>query len=102
VDWYLERTDQLADLRHELVAYLARHAAPGGEAGIDDAELLVSEAVGNALRHTGGPVWVSLTWSSELPALQVYDLGEGFDLIEHVTASASWEGSESTPPGTKQ
>src|SRR5918993_568586 len=75
VDWYLERTDQLADLRHELVAYLARHAAPEGEAGIDDAELLVSEAVGNALRHTGGPVWVSLTWSSELPTLQVYDLG---------------------------
>ena len=99
MDWYLERTDQLADLRHELVAYLARHAAPEGEAGIDDAELLVSEAVGNALRHTGGPVWVSLTWSSELPTLQVYDLGEGFDLVEHVTDFPSWEGSESTAPG---
>ena len=51
----------------------------GSDDRIADAELIVSEAVGNAVRHTGGPVWVSLAWSTELPVLRVYDIGPGFD-----------------------
>ena len=53
--------------------------SPAATTSIADAELIVSEAVGNAIRHTGGPVWVSLGWTSELPVLQVYDIGPGFD-----------------------
>jgi len=79
MDWYLDRRELVGHLRHELVQYLARHAAPGSEDRIADAELIVSEAVGNAVRHTSGPVWVSLSWATELPVLQVYDIGPGFD-----------------------
>jgi anti-sigma regulatory factor (Ser/Thr protein kinase) len=79
VDWYVDGDDQLADLRHEIVAHLGRHAVPGSEDGIADAELVGSEAVGNAIRHTGGPVWVSLSWGGELPVLAVHDVGPGFD-----------------------
>lgn len=79
VDWYLDRSEQLSDLRHEISQYLSRHAVPDEEA-IEDAELVVSEAVGNALRHTGGPVWVSLLWPAQSPVLTVYDIGPGFDV----------------------
>jgi anti-sigma regulatory factor (Ser/Thr protein kinase) len=79
VDWYLDRRELVGDLRRELTRYLARHAVPGSADEIADAELIVSEAVGNAIRHTGGPVWVSLSWTTELPALKVYDIGPGFD-----------------------
>ena len=79
MDWYLDRADLVGDLRRELAQYLQRHAVPGSDDGIADAELIVSEAVGNAIRHTGGPVWVSLGWTSELPVLRVYDIGPGFD-----------------------
>jgi anti-sigma regulatory factor (Ser/Thr protein kinase) len=79
VDWYLDRRELVGDLRRELGQYLERHAVPGSADEITDAELIVSEAVGNAIRHTGGPVWVSLSWATELPVLQVYDIGPGFD-----------------------
>jgi anti-sigma regulatory factor (Ser/Thr protein kinase) len=79
VDWYLDRRELVGDLRRELGQYLERHAVPGSADEISDAELIVSEAVGNAIRHTGGPVWVSLSWTTELPVLQVYDIGPGFD-----------------------
>ncbi|HET7823107.1 MAG TPA: methanogen output domain 1-containing protein [Ornithinibacter sp.] len=79
MDWYLDRRELVGDLRRELGQYLERHAVPGSADEITDAELIVSEAVGNAIRHTGGPVWVSLSWATELPVLQVYDIGPGFD-----------------------
>jgi len=79
VDWYLERPEELMEVRHELAAYLSRHAAPGSQEGIVDAELISSEAVGNAMRHTRGPVWLTVSWGAEQPVLTVYDLGEGFD-----------------------
>jgi anti-sigma regulatory factor (Ser/Thr protein kinase) len=79
VDWYLDRRELVGDLRREVGQYLERHAVAGSDDEIADAELIVSEAVGNAIRHTGGPVWVSLSWVTELPVLQVYDIGPGFD-----------------------
>lgn len=79
VDWYLDRADQLGELRRELGRYLARHAEAGSAEAVADAELVVSEAVGNAIRHSGAPVWVSLSWSTETPVLRVYDVGPGFD-----------------------
>jgi anti-sigma regulatory factor (Ser/Thr protein kinase) len=80
VDWYLDRRELVGDLRREVTQYLERHAVPGSDDEIADAELIVSEAVGNAVRHTAGPVWVSLSWATNLPVLQVYDIGPGFDV----------------------
>ena len=97
MDWYLDGGDgqALRTLRHELVAYLARHAAPGSD--LDAAELVIGEAVGNAVRHAGGPVWVSVTWREPAPTLTVRDLGPGFDpgLLEQLEpallgASPAW------------
>ncbi len=79
MDWYLDRRELVGDLRREVTHYLERHAVPGSDDEIADAELIVSEAVGNAVRHTAGPVWVSLSWATSLPVLQVYDIGPGFD-----------------------
>lgn len=78
MDWYVDHAAHVSELRHDVVRHLARHAAPGSEEAVADAELILSEAVGNALRHTGGPAWVSLTWTSGMPVLRVYDLGPGF------------------------
>ncbi len=102
MDWYLDRRELVGDLRRELGRYLERHAEPGSDDQIADAELIVSEAVGNAIRHTGGPVWVSLSWSTALPVLQVYDIGPGFDSAELAAAAAgNPSASTATPdPGT--
>ncbi len=80
MDWYLDRRERVGDRRREVTQYLERHAVPGSDDEIADAELIVSEAVGNAVRHTAGPVWVSLSWATNLPVLQVYDIGPGFDV----------------------
>ncbi len=79
MDWYLPEgsLESLPLLRRELVAYLKRHGEPGSD--FDAAELVVAESVGNAVRHTRGPVWVSLTWRATNPQMSVYDLGPGFD-----------------------
>ncbi|MGZ4698648.1 MAG: ATP-binding protein [Oryzihumus sp.] len=79
MDWFLKPDDASAvgELRREVVAYLRRHAEPDSE--VEDAELALSEVVGNAVRHAGGPVWVSLYWAQAQPVLTVRDLGPGFD-----------------------
>jgi anti-sigma regulatory factor (Ser/Thr protein kinase) len=79
VDWYLDGDDASAVslLRGEVMAYLRRHAEP--ESDLDAAELVFAEAVGNAVRHAAGPVWVSLTWHDVEPMLTVYDVGPGLD-----------------------
>jgi anti-sigma regulatory factor (Ser/Thr protein kinase) len=79
MDWYLNGEDRraLPALRREVVAYLRRHGEPGSE--VDDAALVVEEIVGNAIRHAGGPIWVSLAWREVAPTLTVRDLGPGFD-----------------------
>ena len=84
MDWYLPvgALETLPQLRRELVAYLRRHGEP--ESDFDAAELIVAESVGNAVRHTAGPVWVSLTWRGTNPTMSVYDLGPGFDQMPEV------------------
>jgi anti-sigma regulatory factor (Ser/Thr protein kinase) len=78
VDWYLPpaATADASLLRREIGAYLARHADSAD--GVDGAQLIVSELVGNALRHAEGPCWVSVRWTGEQPVLTVVDLGAGF------------------------
>ncbi len=79
MDCYLEAgaAHALPVLRRELMTYLRRHGDPDSD--FDAAQILISEAVGNAVQHTSGPVWVSLLWRDRLPALTVHDLGPGFD-----------------------
>lgn len=79
VDWYADGAEPgaMTRLRHEVVSYLSRHADVVDS--LDEAEVVVSEAVGNAVRHAAGPVWVSLTWREVNPRLTVRDLGPGFD-----------------------
>ncbi|MFV2018342.1 ATP-binding protein [Micromonospora sp. LOL_023] len=83
MDWLLAPATgtAAAALRTELTAFLRRHAQDLEDVG--DAALVVSELVGNAVQHAGGPVWVSLDWTHPQPMLTVHDLGPSFDL-EHL------------------
>ncbi len=80
MDWYLDTstTRNVTDLRHTFEDYLRRHAVPGSD--LDGASLIFAELVTNALRHAGGPAWISLDWSETQPAITVHDLGPGFAL----------------------
>ena len=82
MDWLLTPASEAAAaaLRIELTAFLRRHAEESAEIG--DAQLVVSELIGNAVHHAGGPVWVSLDWSQARPLLTVHDLGPAFELGE--------------------
>ncbi len=79
MDWYVngDVPGSVSQLRHDIVSYLERHSDTSE--GIDEAELLVSEVTGNAVRHAGGPIWVTLSWREVFPQLTVRDLGPGFD-----------------------
>lgn len=101
MDWYLEPGDSRAAraLRHEVRSYLTRHAEPGSD--VAGAELVVEELFGNAVRHAGGPVWVSLTWRELSPTLRVHDLGPGFDpaLLGEVLSTPLDRGPDHVPEG---
>ena len=79
VDWFLDGEDPgaVTALRHEVTAYLERHAVEGSD--LDDAQLVIGELLGNTARHAAGPVWATLSWSGESPTMTVQDLGPGFD-----------------------
>lgn len=79
LDWYLDGTDVAATvaLRTEIRGYLERHADPASD--LDSAEVAVAEVLSNLWRHAPGPAWVSLTWATESPLLEVRDLGPGFE-----------------------
>jgi anti-sigma regulatory factor (Ser/Thr protein kinase) len=89
VDWYLDGADRasLTALRHEITAYLGRHAKV--DCDLSDAELVIEEIVGNAVRHAGGSIWVSLSWLETSPTLTVRDLGPGFDPARLAAAAAA-------------
>lgn len=80
VDYFLDASNPRAasELRREITAYLNRHAETPDD--VWQAELVVEEMVGNAVRHAQGPVWVSLHWSGPEPILTVHDLDETFQL----------------------
>jgi anti-sigma regulatory factor (Ser/Thr protein kinase) len=86
VDWYLDTSDveSVVHLRHEITAYLARHATTPEL--VPDAELVVAELLENAARHAVGPAWVSLVWTSSQPEITVCDLGPGFVLDPQLPA----------------
>ena len=86
MDWYLDgsRPDAVADLRHEIVDYLRRHAAPGSDVG--GAELAVSELLANVVQHAPGSAWAQVDWSGEQALLTVHDLGRGFEPVAELPA----------------
>jgi anti-sigma regulatory factor (Ser/Thr protein kinase) len=64
------------DARRELVALL--RATGASAADLDAAELVFGELLGNAVRHTHGPVDAALDLSGTEPVLHVLDRGPGF------------------------
>lgn len=80
MDWYFDAREgsALGALRHELRAYLSRHAEPGSDVG--GAEVAFGELVANAVKHAPGPAWVHLDWTDRQPVVEVHDLGPGFEL----------------------
>lgn len=79
MDWYLDSTEPhaVSELRREIRDYLVRHAETSE--GLDEAEVVVSELLGNTARHAAGSVWVTLSWRAAGPRMVVRDLGPGFD-----------------------
>lgn len=79
MDWYFDGRDPeaVSVLRREITEYLHRHADDAEQ--LDEAELVVSELLGNTARHAAGPVWATVSWPGEEPVLAVRDLGPGFD-----------------------
>lgn len=79
MDWYLDSTDPhaVSELRREIRDYLNRHGEPSS--AFDEAEVVVSELLGNTARHAAGQVWVTLSWRAPSPTIVVRDLGPGFD-----------------------
>ena len=80
MDWILDSGDAAGAtmLRREIAAYLRRHGEPDGDHV--GAELVISELLANAVRHTAGLCWISVDWSKAEPILRACDLGEGFTL----------------------
>ena len=79
MDWFFDGEDPeaVSQPRREIARDLCRHAVDDTET--DEAELVVSELLGNTARHAAGPVWATLGWPGESPVLTVRDLGPGFD-----------------------
>ena len=80
MDWYVDtsRPDAVNAVQGEIRAFLGRHAADVDK--VAEAEMVVSELIGNVVHHAVGPAWVSLVWTSPHPELVIYDLGPGFAL----------------------
>lgn len=80
MDWYFDARDSsaLGAFRHELRAYLERHADEGSDIG--GAEVAFGELIANAVKHAPGHAWVHLDWSERQPLVEVHDLGPGFEL----------------------
>lgn len=79
MDWFLPAdTAAASELRHEVRAYLDRHASPDSD--IEGAELAFSELITNAVEHGGNAVWVTLDWMSVNPVVTIHDLGPNFEL----------------------
>ncbi len=99
MDWYLSGHDAvgLQALRHQVRDYLVRHAEP--HAPVGDAELVVQELVANAVEHATGPIWVRLTWVTQEPVLDVWDLGPGFRLSDVGGTATVLVGAAEAHPG---
>src|SRR3954468_19813581 len=92
MEWALDgrNVEAVTALRHEVVAYLRRHAERDSD--FAGAEIVVAELVGNALEHAPGLVWVRILWARGRARLEVHDLGPGFTLDPTLPPPASQRG----------
>jgi len=86
MQWYLEPGASLTTVRHEVRAYLERHALD--HEGVEQADVVVAELLSNAVRHAGTGAWIEVVWDEEQPLVTVRDVGPGF----------TFAGSEPPPP----
>ena len=70
------RSDDLARLRREVVAYLRLHGGPREDYAA--AELIAGELLSNAGRYSPGPVSVEIGWAQACARISVRDSGRGF------------------------
>ena len=94
MDWFLDAAGSRSVTSGGAVAYLTRTPPLAARQGSLTPRPHRSEAVGNAFRHTAGPVWVSLSWASELVASdrrcsRVDHVGPGFDPAELTPAGSN-------------
>jgi hypothetical protein len=73
-----------AALRAELTAFLRRHAED--PADVDDARLVVSELVGNAVHHAGGPVWEAFLRALVVELARTAEADQGPAVVEQLVA----------------
>jgi anti-sigma regulatory factor (Ser/Thr protein kinase) len=66
------------DARARIVAYLRSQSLP--ESDFTATELIVSELVGNALKHGTGWAALRLEWNGERAVLHVRNAGEAFEV----------------------
>lgn len=45
---------------------------------MEDAQIVLSELIGNAVRYAPGPIEIAMDWSASAPVLHVFDRGRGF------------------------
>jgi PAS domain S-box-containing protein len=76
--WHFDVNDKAAadEMRQGVVAALRRHGVPAADVSV--AELLVSELIGNVVRHVGGVVEVAIDVLGSAAVLHVLDRGPGF------------------------
>jgi len=65
-----DELDEVPPLRHDVLAYLAEHAA---EADLDAIGLLFSELVSNAVRHADGPRTAHVRVEPDVVRIEVID-----------------------------
>jgi anti-sigma regulatory factor (Ser/Thr protein kinase) len=85
--WSFDVSDQAAAgaMRRGVVAALRRCGV--ADAKLHVAELLVSELIGNVVRHAGGTVEVAIDVHGSAPVLHVLDRGPGFNFSTRLPKS---------------
>jgi anti-sigma regulatory factor (Ser/Thr protein kinase) len=76
--------------RARIVEYLRAQGAP--ESDFTAAELIVSELVGNALKHGTGWAAIRLEWNGERAVLHVRNAGDAFEVPTRLPKEPSSEG----------
>lgn len=77
------------DARSRIIAYLRAHSLP--ESDLTATELIVSELVGNALKHGTGWAALRLEWIRERAVLHVRNAGKAFALPARLPEEPSSE-----------
>ena len=81
------RPESASVARHQLVEWMRTLGVC--EEASDDARLVVSELVGNAVRHGAPPFGVCIDWHDDPPILCVVDRGRGMRQLYPVPDSQS-------------